>query len=77
MTLLGLFTLWGVLALASAAAAGALAWIKNRDYSFWMGWAFIVPVIPIVVLLFLPRLKGPRPRQPTIDELESAQEREW
>lgn len=77
MTFLQFVTLWGLLALASAAGAGILAGIKNRDYSFWMGWAFIIPLLPPLVLLMLPRLPGLRPRQPNLDELDRVQEREW
>ncbi len=76
MTFLQIITGWGVLALVSAALAAVLSGIKNRDYSFWMGWAFLIPPI-VIVLAFLPRLNGPRPRQPTLDELDRRQEREW
>jgi hypothetical protein len=69
MSFLAVATLWGVLALAAAAAAGVLAGMKNRDYSFWMGWAFLFP--PAVgFLIMLPRRGGPRPRQPSLDELD-------
>lgn len=69
-------TIWGVTALVAAAVAGVLAGIKNRDYSFWMGWSFLVPPM-VLFLAFLPRLEGPRPRQPSIDEMDRRQEREW
>ena len=58
---------WGLIAISAAALAGFLAGIKNRDYSFWMAWCFIVP--PLVgFLLFLPRNRGTRPRRPSLDE---------
>ncbi len=58
----------GLVALVSAIASGILAGWKNRDYSFWMAWGFIVPVIPPLLLLLLPRLQGERPRRPSLDE---------
>lgn len=58
---------WGLLAMAASAAAGILASFKNRDYSFWMGWSFLVPPM-VIALLLLPRHIGPRPRRMTLDE---------
>jgi len=58
----------GLVALVSAIASGILAGWKNRDYSFWMAWGFVVPVIPPILLLLLPRLSGERPRRPSLDE---------
>ena len=61
--------IWGLTSIAAAIIGGGLAGMKNRDYSFWMAWCFLVP--PLVVwLLLMPRLSGPRPRRPTLDELE-------
>ncbi|HKZ97302.1 MAG TPA: hypothetical protein VJ045_10005 [Hyphomicrobiaceae bacterium] len=61
--------IWGLTSIAAAIIGGVLAGMKNRDYSFWMAWCFLVP--PLVVwLLLMPRLSGPRPRRPTLDELE-------
>lgn len=61
--------LWGVTAIAASILAGFLAAIKNRDTSYWIAWGFLVP--PIVIwLLLLPRNKGPRPRRPTLDEID-------
>ena len=57
---------WGLTAVSAAMIAGALAGIKNRDYSFWMGWCFLIPPM-VIFLAFLPRLSGPRPRRPTLD----------
>lgn len=59
--------IWGVVAIACAALAGFLAGIKNRDYSAWIAWSFLVPPA-VIVLAFLPRLEGPRPRRPSLDE---------
>ncbi|RUO97701.1 MAG: hypothetical protein EKK30_13165 [Hyphomicrobium sp.] len=61
--------LWGATAIAASIVAAVLAGVKNRDYSYWMAWSFLVP--PFVIwLLLLPRIKGPRPRQPTLDEID-------
>ena len=60
---------WGLIAIGSAALAGVLAGVKNREYSFWMSWCFLVPPL-VLFLLLLPRLQGPRPRRPSIDEQE-------
>jgi membrane protease YdiL (CAAX protease family) len=61
--------IWGVAAIAAATLAGLIAGWKNRDYSFWMAWCFLVP--PLVLwLLIMPKATGPRPRQPTLDALE-------
>jgi hypothetical protein len=49
--------------------AGLVAGWKNRDYSFWMAWCFVVP--PLLLWLFvMPKFKGSRPRRPTLDALE-------
>ncbi len=69
MNFLTASTIWGISALGAAAIAGVLANIKNRDYSVWMGWSFLFPPT-VIVLAFLPRLKGMRPRQPTLDEVD-------
>ncbi|MCH9764812.1 MAG: hypothetical protein K0U34_02300 [Alphaproteobacteria bacterium] len=60
--------IWGGLALVSAIAAGLLAGWKNRDYSFWMAWGFIIPVLPPLLLLIMPRHQGPRPKRPSLDD---------
>lgn len=67
---------WGVLAIVSAALAGFLASWKNRDYSYWMAWTFIVP--PLVVwLLLMPKRVGPRKRRPSLDELDRMENHDW
>lgn len=58
---------WGLTALAASAIAGILAGVKNRDYSFWMAWCFLLPPL-IIMLALLPRLSGQRPRRPSLDE---------
>jgi hypothetical protein len=58
--------IWGGIALASAVAGGVLAGVKNRDYSAWIAWCFIVPPL-VFVLLLTPKHKGTRPRQPRLD----------
>jgi hypothetical protein len=60
---------WGLIALASGAIAGVLAGVKNRDYSFWIAWCFVLPPL-VLFLLLLPRFQGPRPRRPSLDEQE-------
>ena len=60
-------SVWGLIAIAASGLAGWLAGVKNRDYSFWMAWSFLVPPA-VLALALLPRLTGPRPRRPTLDE---------
>ncbi|MDX2288951.1 MAG: hypothetical protein NW217_09045 [Hyphomicrobiaceae bacterium] len=58
---------YGTAAICASLLAGVLAGIRNRDYSFWMGWCFVFP--PLVILLAaLPQNAGPRPRRPSLDE---------
>lgn len=65
--------IWGGMALASAIIAGLLAGVKNRDYSSWIAWCFVLPPL-VLVLLLLPRYEGSRPKQPRLDESEG---RHW
>jgi hypothetical protein len=67
MSAVKIIVVWGFLAIASAALAGVLAGIKNRDYSSWMGWTFVFPPL-LLVLALLPTYKGRRPRPATLDE---------
>jgi len=61
--------IWGVTAVTASLLAAILAGLKNRDYSYWTAWCFVAP--PLVLwLLFLPKYKGPRPRQPRLDDLD-------
>jgi hypothetical protein len=61
--------IWGIVAILSAVLAGILASAKRRDYSFWAAWSFIFPPM-LLILLFMPRNRGERPRRPSVDELE-------
>lgn len=56
-----------VIMLLSGLIGGILAGFKNREFSFWIAWSFVFPP-SLLVLLLLPRLKGLRPRRPTLDE---------
>ncbi len=57
----------GVLMIVSGIAGAMLAGMKNRDYSFWAAWSFVLPPA-LIVLLLLPKNHGPRPRRPSLDE---------
>jgi hypothetical protein len=72
MDLVGGIVTWGFIALGAATLGGILAGIKNRDYSFWIAWCFVLPPL-VLFLLLLPRLEGPRPRRPSLYH----QERFW
>ena len=51
---------WGLIAISASALAAILAGIKNRDYSYWVAWSFLVP--PLVLwLLLMPKNQGPAP----------------
>jgi hypothetical protein len=65
--------IWGGVALVSATVGGLLAGVKNRDYSSWIAWCFVLPPL-VLVLLLLPRYQGVRPRQPRLD---AGEERGW
>ena len=60
---------WGVLALTSAALAGFVAAWKNRDYSFWMAWCFLLPPL-LLWLVIMPKQVCPRRRRPTVAEVD-------
>jgi hypothetical protein len=45
--------------------------VKNRDYSSWMAWCFVLPPL-VLILLLLPRHQGVRPRQPRLDAGEES-----
>lgn len=53
--------------LASGVAGFVLAGVKNRGLSTWVAWCFLFPP-SLLVLLMLPKLSGPRPRQRSLDE---------
>jgi hypothetical protein len=69
MDLMGGIVVWGGVAVASGVVGGLLAGVKNRDYSSWIAWCFVLPPL-VFVLLLLPRYQGTRPRQPRLDEGE-------
>lgn len=56
----------------SGIAGGILAGLKNRDYSFWIAWTFLLPP-SLIILALLPTIRGNRPRRITLDE-EDARE---
>lgn len=67
MDFMQLVVIWGLTAIAAAVLAGILAGVKNRDYSFWIAWCFVLPPL-LIFLLILPRYQGERPRRPSLDE---------
>ena len=69
MDLMGGIVVWGGVAVASGIVGGLLAGVKNRDYSSWIAWCFVLPPL-VFVLLILPKYQGLRPRQPRLDESE-------
>ena len=61
--------IWGTGAVAAAALAAVFAGMKNRAYSYWVAWCFVFP--PLVIwLMLMPKSQGPRPRQPSLDEID-------
>ena len=60
------------LMILSGILGGVLAGLKNRDYSYWIAWTFLLPP-SLIVLALLPTIKGHRPRRITLDE-EDARE---
>jgi hypothetical protein len=61
--------IWGIVAIVASVLAGIVAGAKRRDHSFWAAWSFLVPPM-LLLLLVMPSNKGPRPRRPSIDEVE-------
>jgi membrane protein DedA with SNARE-associated domain len=61
--------IWGVVAIVAGAAGGIIAGVKNRDYSAWIAWSFLLPPL-VLILLIMPKHKGTRPRQRHIDAEE-------
>lgn len=66
--------IWSLIAIGSAVLAAVLAGLKNRDYSFWAALSFLLPPA-VLVLLLLPRHRGTRPRQRTLDEEDALTDR--
>lgn len=62
-----IIAIYGLIMIVAAVVAGYVAMSKNRDYSFWMAWSFVVPPA-LLILVFLPRRGGQPPRRPTLDE---------
>ncbi len=63
--------IWGLVAIASAIAAGILAGVKRRDHSFWAAWSFVLPPM-VIVLLLMPKNQGRKPRRRSLDEEDAA-----
>jgi hypothetical protein len=63
--------IWGFVSIAASLISGAVAALKNRNVSYWMGWSFVLPPM-LVALLLIPTLKEPAPRQPSNDDDDSA-----
>ena len=61
--------IWGLTAIVAAIIGGALAAMKNRDYSSWAAWCFLFPPFVIAILL-TPKNPGPPPSA-------SASRRRW
>ena len=61
--------IWAAVSIGSAIIGGLLAASKRRDHSFWAAWCFLLPPM-LLILLLLPKNLGPRPRQPSLDELD-------
>ena len=61
--------IWGLVALLCAIVGAIVAGAKGRDVSFWAAWSFLFPPVLFITLL-MPSSKGPRPRKPSLDELE-------
>ncbi len=66
--------IWGVIAVVSAILGGFLASWKNRDYSSWAAWCFLIPPL-VIALLLTPKNIGAKPRQPTLDDLDRREDR--
>ena len=65
-----IIAIWGLTAIAAAVLGGVLATTKNRDYSFWAFWCFLLPPL-LLLLLIMPRNMGPAPRRRTLDEQDA------
>ncbi len=51
----------------SGLLAAYLSHMKNRNVSTWAAWGFLIPP-SVLILLFLGKNNGPRPRRPSLDE---------
>ena len=70
MTAVQVIVLWGGVAICASLLAAALAGAKNRDWSSWAAWSFLLPPA-VVVLAMLPRFRGERRRRMTQDEIDA------
>jgi hypothetical protein len=66
--------IWGICAIVSAILAAFIAPMKNRDYSWWAAWCFLLPPL-VIVLILSPKYAGPPRRQPTLDQLDRNDDR--
>lgn len=64
---------WGIASTLASLVAGFVATWKNRDWSAWMAWCFLVPPL-LFMLMILPRIEGPTSRRPTLDEEDAARD---
>jgi len=67
-----MIALWGLVSICACIAAGMLALSKNRNYSAWAAWSFLLPPL-IIVLLLLPRNRASASRTPSLDEEDRAE----
>ncbi len=67
MRVVEFIVIWGLVAIASAGIAALVAGLRNRDHSAWAAWCFVFPPL-LLILIFLPRNRGPKRRRPTLDE---------
>jgi hypothetical protein len=67
--------IWGLAAMVASALAGLVAGWKNRDYSFWMAWCFLLPPL-LLWLVVMPRRQGPRPKRPSLDDIDRIESRD-
>ncbi len=65
--------IYGCVALLASVLAGIIAGIKRRDASFWAAWTLLFPPM-LIMLAFMPKNTGPRPRRPSIDANEGRDE---
>jgi hypothetical protein len=68
------FAIYGTAMLVAGLLAGIVAYVKRRDYSYWMTVSLLFPPA-ILLLLLMPTNKGARPRRPGLDEEEERENR--